>query len=334
MDLTVLDPAKISDDDLAGWHEVRAAALTVDDPDHPPLARASVRAELMAPAADGRKRLWLARDADRGGATVVGCAELFLPDQENLDWGFCAVIVHPEHRRRGFGRALLAAAAEAIVGDGRHTAVLSTGTGEAGPAWAAAIGATYAQRIAESELDLAGADLAADRGTPPRGYRVERWIDRCPERLVESFAEATNAMSDAPDGGLGYQPPRWSTGRVRAAERRRAARETELRVLVAVHEASGQIAGLTELEIDRNSPALAHQEDTAVTPAHRGHGLGLHLKTEMLRWLLAEGSPVRRIRTTTDESNAPMLAINEALGFRRTGFTMQWTIDAAEAATL
>jgi hypothetical protein len=46
----------------------------------------------------------------------------------------------------------------------------------------------------------------------------------------------------------------------------------------------------------------------------------------MLRWLRAEASPVRHIRTSTDDSNAYMLAINERLGFRRTGICEQWKL--------
>ena len=63
-----------------------------------------------------------------------------------------------------------------------------------------------------------------------------------------------------------------------------------------------------------------------VVPAHRGHGLGLWVKAEMLRWLAADGGAVRRIRTTTEPSNDDMLRINERLGFRRIRVREQWTL--------
>ena len=56
--------------------------------------------------------------------------------------------------------------------------------------------------------------------------------------------------------------------------------------------------------------------DTAVVPAHRGHGLGLALKAAMVDWLQQEHAPVREIETNNAEDNAHMLRVNEELGFR------------------
>jgi GNAT superfamily N-acetyltransferase len=133
-------------------------------------------------------------------------------------------------------------------------------------------------------------------------------------------------MADAPDSGLGYENTKTTAERVRAAEQSWTRRGVDLWVVVAVHEASGEVAGLTELAVDRYCPGLAHQEDTAVVPAHRGHGIGLWIKADMLHRLRAAASPVREIRTTTDFTNAYMLAVNDRLGFRRTGVAEQWLL--------
>jgi mycothiol synthase len=186
------------------------------------------------------------------------------------------------------------------------------------------MGAAKVQQLLTSALDPRSAVLADIE--PPDGYRIEHWIGACPEPLVESFARAKAAMDDAPDGGLGYETTKTTADRVRAAERWRAHRGADLWVVAAVHEADGEVAGLTELELDRHCPQLAHQEDTAVVPAHRGHGIGLWIKADMLLRLRAAGAPVAQIRTTTDFANAYMLAINERLGFRRTGVAEQWVL--------
>jgi mycothiol synthase len=52
-----------------------------------------------------------------------------------------------------------------------------------------------------------------------------------------------------------------------------------------------------------------------VLAAHRGHGLGLAVKTRMLRWLTAERPDLERIYTSSAASNAHMLRVNRALGF-------------------
>jgi predicted GNAT family N-acyltransferase len=58
------------------------------------------------------------------------------------------------------------------------------------------------------------------------------------------------------------------------------------------------------------------QWGTLVHPAHRGHRLGMAVKCGGLR-ALAEHFPEKRfIETTNAETNAHMVAINQALGFQ------------------
>jgi hypothetical protein len=83
---------------------------------------------------------------------------------------------------------------------------------------------------------------------------------------------------------------------------------------VAVHEESGAVAGFTEVLASHRS-YRAHQEDTAVVPAHRGSGLGLWIKSEMLVRLRAERPDVTEVITGNATSNRYMLAINGRLGF-------------------
>jgi RimJ/RimL family protein N-acetyltransferase len=52
-----------------------------------------------------------------------------------------------------------------------------------------------------------------------------------------------------------------------------------------------------------------------VTRAHRGHRLGLLVKTAMVEWLRAAEPTVDRIQTWNAESNRFMIAVNEALGY-------------------
>ena len=54
---------------------------------------------------------------------------------------------------------------------------------------------------------------------------------------------------------------------------------------------------------------------TAVDPAHRGHRLGLLIKVDMLELLAGREPQVRFVQTWNGETNAHMVAINEALGF-------------------
>ncbi|MFL6134226.1 MAG: GNAT family N-acetyltransferase, partial [Nocardioidaceae bacterium] len=62
------------------------------------------------------------------------------------------------------------------------------------------------------------------------------------------------------------------------------------------------------------SPSAAFQEDTSVVRAHRGHRLGLLMKTEMLRWISVARPEVHVVDTWNAVSNHHMIAINERLG--------------------
>ncbi len=76
-----------------------------------------------------------------------------------------------------------------------------------------------------------------------------------------------------------------------------------------MHEPTGAVAALTELQVAR--PPRAYQDDTAVVPDHRGSGLGLWVKADMLRRLRAERPEFTEVITGNAASNAHMLRIND-----------------------
>ena len=85
--------------------------------------------------------------------------------------------------------------------------------------------------------------------------------------------------------------------------------------LAALHDASGAMAAVTAVEADPDNPAWAHQQITAVTRPHRGHRLGLLVKTAMLDWLADAEPQLERIVTGNAAVNQHMISINEELGY-------------------
>jgi mycothiol synthase len=113
--------------------------------------------------------------------------------------------------------------------------------------------------------------------------------------------------------------PTWTVDGVRTADADLAARGVQQRVVVAVHEDTGEIAGLTELQFWPERPAIALQQDTSVSATHRGRGLGAFVKSEMLRWLDTERPPeLECILTSVAPHNVHMRRVNDQLGFVRT----------------
>ncbi len=59
-------------------------------------------------------------------------------------------------------------------------------------------------------------------------------------------------------------------------------------------------------------------------PEHRGHRLGLAVKLANLDFLAEREPAVRMIGTGNAQENAPMIAVNDMLGFEIAGVGMFW----------
>jgi predicted GNAT family N-acyltransferase len=78
---------------------------------------------------------------------------------------------------------------------------------------------------------------------------------------------------------------------------------------------AGQVVAYSATAVSNEHHEHVDQWGTLVDPAHRGHRLGMAVKCAALR-ALSDGFPDKRfIETTNAETNAHMVAINEALGF-------------------
>jgi GNAT superfamily N-acetyltransferase len=313
-----------TDADGVAYHRLIVAAEAVDRPGDPPPDLAEIAGRLRARRDDRRFMRWVVRSGDG----MVGHVVLMLPDLDNQHLAWANVIVHPDHRRRGLGTALLRPAVAMAAADGRRTLLMEAFEGGAGEAFCLSHGLApvSAERLSLLRLaDVDWADVEALAAATHAGYRLVRWTDRCPHELVEHFAVAKTAMNDAPvdDADMG--------GRVYTVEviRQDEADHREMGLTawttVAVHEPTGTLAALTELLL--GPPPRAFQEDTAVVPAHRGSGLGLWVKADMLRRLRDERPDVTEVSTGNAASNEHMLRINTRLGFRPHRTLAEWQAD-------
>jgi GNAT superfamily N-acetyltransferase len=261
---------------------------------------------------------------------------LELPMRDNPH--FCAVEVRvlPDARRRGFGTALLAALSDRARMTGRTTMTLRVDEppGEegrsAGRAFATRQGFTCATSEVRRDLalpvDPARLDAVdSECRAHAAGYRLRTWQDRCPDDLVDDRAALGARMStDAPLGELDWHPETWDAARVRRNEALVAQQGRSFLAAGAVDDASGRLVAFTELGVPLSRPERVYQWDTLVLPEHRGHRLGTLVKTAVLR-LVPERVPQARVVSTWNAAvNAPMIAVNERLGFRTNGSTSSW----------
>ena len=312
--------------DVEQFFEVELAASAHDEPQAPPPTLAAVTGRLTNPQREHWEvSFWT---ADDGPGRMTGTGALIRLGEQNPHFAVVDVTVHPEHRRRGTGTALLrhiaAEAAEAglttLHAEGVHV-------GGPGQAWAAALGFAVVQQTALQSLDMTHADRSSWQVSGPPGYRIARWVDRAPDDLLPSYAAARNAIADRPHGGTSYTDTLWTPQRVRDDEAAALAASRQTRVVVAVHEQTSELAGLTYLEVRYRRPDIAVQQDTVVLPAHRGRRLGVWMKAANLEWLAADHPQVTRVVTSTAADNEYMLAVNRQVGFSLDAATENWEAD-------
>ena len=282
------------------------------------------------------RAVFVARDAQGRLAGTAGVG-YGTTDTENAHLRWCEVSVAPEHRRRGVGRALFRRVVEAVSAHERDDLVIVgnvTDRVPAGAAFAAAVGGTAGLAMKTNQLVLADVDRAQLRGWAARtadGYRLERVDGVVPHRLMSAYLEAANGMNDAPRGEIAFGDWKLTEEQVREREDWFRQAGIEWWLIVAVHEATGEGAGFTEVTYDAKVPHVVYQQGTATTPAHRGHGLGLLMKAVMLERILAERPEARFIRTGNANTNAQMLGINTQLGFRVAWQSTLWQVKLADA---
>jgi hypothetical protein len=104
------------------------------------------------------------------------------------------------------------------------------------------------------------------------------------------------------------------------------ARRNRAYTSAARHDASGVVVGTTTLVVSDGVDDSAGQFQTIVEPAHRGHRLGLLLKVANLRFLQQHEPAVTSVDTWNADSNAPMLQVNVAMGFRPVRQWAEWEL--------
>ncbi len=301
-----------------------------------PLTPLEVYVQRMRAEAPGQWRAFFAARDAQGGAVGYGVVGRSLNEPENAHVRWCEIGVLPEHRRRGVGRALLRAMVEACLDQGEDLVFMGQTTDRvgAGDAFARAVHASPGLQMKTNQLVIADVDRAKVgewARLDPAGYRLARADDVVPAELVRPYLDAANAMNDMPKGDLRFADQKFTEEQLRDRQIWLGQAGMQWRLVVAIHEASGEGAGFTEVQHDPRVPEVIWQGGTGVVSAHRGHRLGLWMKAVMLRRILRDWPDARFIRTGNANVNAHMLAINTQLGFRHAWSNTLWQIPLAEA---
>jgi mycothiol synthase len=330
IEITRFDPVCAPESDLAEHFAVTLAISRLQFPEQPAPTFDFYKAFLhTAMTAWGPRLHWCARD----GGRIVGTATVDLLEPESPDTAIIQVLILPEMRRRGIGTALLQETLATCRTEGRETIVASSmKSGGDREAWTRSLGFTKVAEWVRQSLSIADADPALWQVQEPDGYRAMLWTGAAPEEVVAGFARARTAIHDAPFGESSLPVPEWTVERVRRHEADAQIRGGELHTAVAIHDATGTIAGLTQLEIQDGLLNTAFQQDTSVLPEYRGHGLGRFVKATMVRRLTVERPQITHVLTKTDANNTHMIRVNHQLGYTtdHTLINLETTLEALQ----
>lgn len=319
--VTTLDPAQA---ELAeAWNDAFVASTvgTMGD-DHDAWSMASRRAREASTNWDHRYFAAL----DDNGRVVAG-AGLSLPLRDNPKLALLGIAVRPEHRRHGAGTALLDDLTHQASEAGRtslatDTAYPKDGT-DPGEAFLRLHGFELAQTNHRNDLDVVA--YRHEKARETAGFAIETSTDDTRDDWLEDRVVLQQRMStDQPAGDLDFEEEVWDVERLRGE--REATRTSGRRAIesVARHIESNRLVAFTQLQVPTDEPELAYQQDTLVLREHRGHGLGEALKAANMQALRAEFPQTRTVRTWNAQDNGPMIAVNEALGYRTSAIQREW----------
>jgi GNAT superfamily N-acetyltransferase len=324
MEIRRLDPLDATA--MADWHATYAAAARHGLAYTSPWALEEVRAKLLDQG-PGQRMEGLSGRVD-GEHVCAGLTMYTLMD--NRDTAFIEVSTRPDRQRAGHGTRMLAALLDRAREEGRSQVLAEAMTPyDAVPSGAGhpnadfllhrgfSFGLGNVMRVLDLPLDedlLAG--LAAEAAPHHTAYTLVQWKDRVPDELLDQFADLIGTLiTEAPMGDIELEREVYDEARIRADEETmRAAGRTKYCTVAMT--TGREMVAYSEIGVPSYDSTRLYQWGTLVRPAHRGHRLGMATKAANLRFIQAEVTGRELLVSYNAESNGPMVAVNEAMGFR------------------
>jgi mycothiol synthase len=293
--------------------EVREVPL--DDPDVVAMmeVRNAVRVEDQASEGTwnwlGHQVPWAYDVVGRRGGTPIAMASvaplLYKPDSEA---GWAELCVLRRHRRQGVGSELLRRISRAAEAHGKTELRFPVAEDDTySRAFLARRGYSVVSRDQDSELVLAESDVRSVDA--PAGVRITT-LAREPHLAEGVYRVACEASPDVPAEERSVVPP-FAEWKELELERE----TTPPAAQFAAVDDDGQVLAYALVNVSDVEPGVAYHGMTGTARAARGRGVATAVKRAVILWARDEAG-LRVLRTTNEERNAAMLAINRKLGYR------------------
>lgn len=297
------------------------------DPEDPPLPRekrkALIRSALRVPYVNKYIYLALAEGGEAAGFASVSVENPKSPSyQSNKHMANLNLSVLGKYRRKGLGTRLLRHVADELAAkEPAVTEFLSPVVLAAGRLFFDRSGGAVSLEQSENRLYLKDLDWGLVEAWAAEGARRNPSTSVIktsviPEEDITDYSQVySETMNQQPFGDISLKitvtPEQIRQGEERSRE------EGSEHTTIYIRESDGSVSGLTETGYFIESGHKVRQMLTGVRARCRGRGLGKLLKALMLLHVRKDHPGVKYVVTANADSNAPMLAINSRLGFKK-----------------
>ncbi len=262
---------------------------------------------------------------DRSAHKQVGFIQCVIPRKgtetynESKEYMEFYINILEDYHRQGIGTFALSKVYEVAVE--HEKTLLATDTYySSGKSFLQKIGAELEigteNRLNLEEVDWKMIELWEKKGKEKSPSTKLVCLDRISDEYVKQFSKLyTETYNQQPvdgveDVSISFTPEYFE-------HRRLSYEETGMKnIIMLTIEEDGEISGLTEMQYNLGIKTMITQGLTGVKDEHRGRGLGKWLKATMLMKIRELFPEVTTVRTENVTTNAPMLSINNRLGFK------------------
>lgn len=246
--------------------------------------------------------------------------------------------VLPEYRCQGFGRQMLGMILPFVKKHNRSLLMVwSNDRVPAAATFLERIGGRRGQegrvnqlKISELDRDLIDRWLKQNEHLASE-FELGLWTGEFPEdRLEEIAALLQKLANDQPRDNLEIEDMKFTPEMIREMQQNMLATGDQRWMLHVLDRSNQKLVGWTEVYWHPNRPMILNQGFTAVDATYRNKGLGRWLKATMMKKILEERPQVEFVRTRNANSNAPMLKINDEMGFKPYNSITAWQINAEQ----
>jgi GNAT superfamily N-acetyltransferase len=332
-----VDYRRGSHDDLAKIHLVESEVEAERRPDNTPLPldRFITEAHAFPPYFHEWSLLF---ETLEGEPAATGAA--WFREGDDPDWLEFDAWVRRPWRRQGIATRVLQRACEIAEAEGRtRLLTYTTDCAPSGESFIRRFGFEPVRTSRRSELVLDRVDWNMVRtwvDDGPRraaGYRLDFVDGAYPEANWDDAVALRLMMNTAPHDDIEKADREYTRDQVAQDDAWILDSGKSRWTYFARDAATGECVGGTNVYLSPWNAAVVEQGDTGVHPDHRGHALGKWLKAAMLERIRAELPLAAVVRTGNAYSNAPMLGINDALGFAITRTLTEWAADVSTVRT-